>query len=638
MLGIAKAISRSVYTLGQVLKKSPLQSGKTARLYEQGSVFKLTGQILIVAFALSRSLTANADLGTSACDNSADSALSIGRLAATVRAGINVGSHCTNTSGESHAPPGGTDPYGNAATYDFQNGDFRMLLLLPDLAYGTVNGAVNGAKILFLPNSGTTRSVVTVSCPNGTVTGNGTTTPEIKLTAGSNCQLTAVSSLTTAVSYEATLTRTGNVYTVSAGTLKGDVFGGTPVTISTTSANPTTDNRSQQSTQNFINNRTSRFGNNDVGIGGSLNGTGPGDNNDGQNPFTFNLTGTGNNHQGSFSASLNGYLNYHQQQALRQSANAGETAPDISTPIRTPANLWIKGRWTHAEEDRGDIDEKSDFAILNVGADYRWDNDTLFGIMAQVDHTDEESDGLDTKARGTGWMLGPYLVKRLNKTLTADLLAAWGTSSNEINVANAGWDDFDTERWMVEGNLTGSYNRGKWNIKPALGLLYVEETQEAYTDSTNTRIQSQTASLGRLTFGPTVSYTINGANGGTIKPLFGIIGVWDFDAPDINGVGGTTHGTEGLRAKAKLGITVINANGMAIQGVYTYDGIGLNDYESHTGELTVSMPLNTRYLPNGSSLNASYSVTAADLLSGGISQLDNEDIHSGKVSVTLPLN
>ena len=170
-----------------------------------------------------------------------------------------------------------------------------------------------------------------------------------------------------------------------------------------------------------------------------------------------------------------------------------------------------------------------------------------------------------------------------------------------------------------------------------MGLNYFEETQEAYTDNNGFRIAEQTSAVGSLSFGPTVSYTMTGDEGQTIKPLVGLKGVWDFEAPDIVDVNGLAVGTEGLRAQAKVGLSITSAGGTTVQGSYTYDGIGVSDFESHTGELTMSVPISLPGMPKGATLQGSYSLQGSDLFNS-LGSGTGDDVHSGKISVTVPLD
>ncbi len=392
----------------------------------------------------------------------------------------------------------------------------------------------------------------------------------------------------------------------------------------------------QRAIHNFMGTRMRNISSQGPGISGFLDGDGMGGsfNGFGNSPVDFNFSGDLGRHQGYISTSLQQIKNgISESNTLKPNSalSAGHALPNgTKNSSHSPVNIWIKGRWTHSKEDRSDIDEKSDFAIFYLGTDYLLSPDLLVGLMGQFDWSDEKSNSLGVEAKGKGWMLGPYMVTRLSDNVILDLRGAWGQSDNEVNPLGTYWDDFDTERWQVEGNLTGNYQLDNWNIKPAVGLSYFEETQKAYTDNNGFRIGKQTLELGSLSFGPTVTYTIKGADGSYIKPLAGLKGIWDFDSPDIYDANGISRGTEDLRAQVKIGLDICMSNGTSIRGSYTYDGIGTSDFESHTGELSMVMPLKLRGIPDGATLQASYFQNGLDLS-------DNSD-NSAKLSVKIPLD
>ncbi|MEW7978310.1 MAG: Ig-like domain-containing protein, partial [Candidatus Sedimenticola endophacoides] len=371
----------------------------------------------------------------------------------------------------------------------------------------------------------------------------------------------------------------------------------------------------------------------DVLGGGGLNGFFP------DSPMSLNLRGDADHNQGSFSTSLHQFIVSEQRAYARKLASSGGNTAAQATP-RPPANVWIKGRWTHAEEDRGGIDETSNFGIVYVGADYRYSKDLLIGLLGHVDWADwayEKSPGLGVKAEGRGWMLGPYLASRLNDTLTLDMRAAWGRSDDKVNPLGTYWDNYDTERWQFEGHLTGNFEHGRWRITPELGLNYFEEEQQAYTDSNGFRIGAQTNALGSLIFGPTARYTLRETPDGTvIRPLIGLKGVWDFESPDITDVNGTAVGTEGLRAQLKLGVNLRTASGTLFEGSYTYDGIGVSDFESHTGEFIIHWPLNIPGLPEGASLRSSYSLQSSVSIRDALGLGGDSGGYKAGLNLTIP--
>jgi outer membrane autotransporter protein len=96
--------------------------------------------------------------------------------------------------------------------------------------------ATNNVKIKFDSTGFTNENVTTVTCPSGTVTGVGTTLVQVALADGGSCSLFAAATINgTLVSYQAVLSRTGDSYTVGAGTATGGGFGGT-VTLPDTTA------------------------------------------------------------------------------------------------------------------------------------------------------------------------------------------------------------------------------------------------------------------------------------------------------------------------------------------------------------------------------------------------------------------
>ncbi|MES9882751.1 MAG: Ig-like domain-containing protein, partial [Sedimenticola sp.] len=139
----------------------------------------------------------------------------------------------------------------------------------------------------------------------------------------------------------------------------------------------------QQAIQNFAGKRMVMITSQGPGLSGFLNGDGLGGGFNGlfgNSPVGLNFSGDSDHNQGSFSTSLQQFINAetraYSTKLAQNSASAGEQEEGYS-PVKSPANIWIKGRWTKAKEDRGNIDEKSDFGIVYIGADWRYSKDLL---------------------------------------------------------------------------------------------------------------------------------------------------------------------------------------------------------------------------------------------------------------------
>ena len=267
--------------------------------------------------------------------------------------------------------------------------------------------------------------------------------------------------------------------------------------------------------------------------------------------------------------------------AIQAGGQPGDPRPGL--------DAWIKGQWAHVDDET----RKSDLGLLHVGADYLINPSLLVGALAQVDWMVEKDSSAGAAADGLGWMAGPYLVARLDKTLLFDARVGWGQSNNHVDPLGLYSDGFKTDRWLARGQLTGDFRDGNWRFSPEVSAIYFEENQKAYTDSLGVAIPGQTISLGRLMFGPNVSYAFQG-NGFEFEPHVGIQGIWDFDKAEIVDLGsGLAAGSSAaLRARFEAGLSFRLANGASLTGEGFYDGIGASDLSIYGGSMKLSVPLN----------------------------------------------
>jgi len=382
--------------------------------------------------------------------------------------------------------------------------------------------------------------------------------------------------------------------------------------------------KTQQVLQNYAGARIRQMTAQGPVIGGFLSGDGMNGSLNGfiESPLHLNVNG---DNSGSFSTS------FQQLAKFSHNLKANNNNTTMDNPISSPANVWVKGRRSRINDDRGGINDETDFGIIYLGADYRFTDDLLIGVLGQYDWFDSSSQGLGSQAEGDGWMIGPYIVSRLKDSLIMDLRVAWGQSDNKVNPIGTYWDDYDGERWQVEGSLTGDFNKGRCNIAPTVGLNYFKDIQEKYTDNNGFTISEQSTGLGTLSFGPKMTYLADGYDGSRVHPFVTVKGVWDFTAPDIYDVSGIASGTEKFRAQLGFGASVIITQGTNVQVSYTYDGIGINDYESHTADLSAHISLTNTGLPKGSSLSASY-------LLQNVLMLQSEESQGARLELTIPFN
>jgi hypothetical protein len=278
--------------------------------------------------------------------------------------------------------------------------------------------------------------------------------------------------------------------------------------------------------------------------------------------------------------------------SLLQMSQAYAAVADAGPQLAVPAfDVWIEAHFSQYEDDAGDLDGEGHFGILYLGADYLVTPSVLVGALVQLDWTEEASGEDDSSVEGFGWMVGPYLSARITPHLFFDTRAAWGTSDNTVDPFGEYEDDFSTDRWLASARLTGNWNMGNLRITPSVGVTYVEERQEDYTDSLGVLIPEQTVSLGRLAFGPELAYRMLGRDGLVFEPQLSVTGMWDFDNPDVEEVGGLVSAEDDWRAKLQAGFSVRARGGAAVRVSGTYDGIGSSDFSSLGGQIWVNVPL-----------------------------------------------
>ena len=153
-------------------------------------------------------------------------------------------------------------------------------------------------------------------------------------------------------------------------------------------------------------------------------------------------------------------------------------------------------------------------------------------------------------------------------------------------------DSFNTDRWLTTARLTGNWTSGNWRLTPSAAFKYAEEEQGAYTDANGIRITGQTASLGRIEFGPEFGYRWMLADGTLVEPQLALYGVWNFENGGSLLVGDTLVTPDDFTGRLEGGVLVQLPKGMSFRGAAAYDGVGSDDYEAVTGKVWINLPLN----------------------------------------------
>ncbi|TCK98926.1 putative repeat protein (TIGR01451 family) [Shimia isoporae] len=302
------------------------------------------------------------------------------------------------------------------------------------------------------------------------------------------------------------------------------------------------------------------------------------------NPFEFDLTTIGSGNY-SFATSLAAIENSVSQAGLVFGGDAGG-----GTWIENRRwDIWAEGIWQRFE---GGTASSGHFGMLSLGADYVLDRNTLVGAMLQIDDMDNTDSSANSSTKGTGWLVGPYLTKRLSETLYFDGRVAYGQSRNTVSPFGTYADDFDGERWLARAQITGDFDRGNWTIQPNASLAYFQEMQRSYTDSVGVVIPSQTVALGQFSFGPTIKGNFAASGGLAYQPVFALDAIYNFgDTWGTTVTNPNAPQTQGWRGRLKAGVNFTTAGGATFNFSGTYDGIGRSDFEAWGLSFDINIPI-----------------------------------------------
>ncbi|MDZ7737060.1 MAG: autotransporter outer membrane beta-barrel domain-containing protein [Gammaproteobacteria bacterium] len=157
----------------------------------------------------------------------------------------------------------------------------------------------------------------------------------------------------------------------------------------------------------------------------------------------------------------------------------------------------------------------------------------------------EDSD-IDTAYNGgnnetEGFTVAPYAAWLINDILSIDATAGYTSLSydtSRIDNVSGGQitADFDADRWFAAANLNAAMQRDRWLLGSRIGLLYTEETQDAYAETgpnTARIISERQLDLVQFIAGIDAAYSF-----GRIEPYASLYYLNDLSREDGVGAGG----------------------------------------------------------------------------------------------------
>jgi hypothetical protein len=231
-----------------------------------------------------------------------------------------------------------------------------------------------------------------------------------------------------------------------------------------------------------------------------------------------------------------------------------------------PAKLGI---WTQGTASRIVKTEQflkmDGFAYSGVlGVDYKFTPDVVVGVAGSYEHVDLDTGYNRGSYDGSGFSLMPYVGVGLGDGWSWDASVGYGWLNYDVT-RNAGANkaSYDSERFSVSTNLIGFASLGGFMFQPKVGLMYINESQDAYKESgtSGNHVGADHSEFGRATAGSKIGYAF-----GNSIPYIKLYGEWDFLVPEA------TTKSNGQKSEISRG------GGVA--------GLG---YEIHSGGLVASI-------------------------------------------------
>jgi hypothetical protein len=239
--------------------------------------------------------------------------------------------------------------------------------------------------------------------------------------------------------------------------------------------------------------------------------------------------------------------------------------------------LWADVRGTGWNTNTASGDLKGNQVNVTGGITRTLTSDLLVGIVAGYENFNYDVASLTGKLNGDGGTIGVYTAYRFSPTLRADASIAWSSLSYNLS-AGAATGSFNAGRWLISGDLTGTYGFGAFVFEPSLSIFALRENENAFTDSTGTVQAARDFSVGRASVGGKLGYPFM-MWGATLTPYAGIYGDYRFSTDNALPVGVPIMSiTNGWSARLTSGITFSSALGATLGIDGELGGLGSGAY------------------------------------------------------------
>lgn len=245
--------------------------------------------------------------------------------------------------------------------------------------------------------------------------------------------------------------------------------------------------------------------------------------------------------------------------------------------------VWVRGSYATFDQDQAQIASDGDTYTLGGGADWKFSDRFLAGLSLSYLTTDATLTFNNGTMDSDGYSVAPYFVALLgrNKNIALDGAVGIISTQNDVTRANgAVTGEFDSDSWFASSGVSYLINRGKFAFTPRLGVLWLDSTNDGYTESGagGVAVPESDTQLGRLSFGGSIAYRASDR----FTPFVSVIGEYDWETEDYSSfAAGNRPSVEDFGATVGLGASFA----LSERATGTLEGttaLGREDYSSYT--------------------------------------------------------
>jgi outer membrane autotransporter protein len=271
-----------------------------------------------------------------------------------------------------------------------------------------------------------------------------------------------------------------------------------------------------------------------------------------------------------------------QSQSLFAAGNG--TGASAGENMDTRMGAWGNIAYLRSEGDKTNANFESDLMSGMVGFDYRLgsiDMPTFIGIGLGYETADITTSFNRGSIDTTGMTIAPYVSFGLTKVFSIDVVGGYTMLSYDTNrrdpLSSANiTGSFDAERLFGAADLVGGWNMNKWNLGGRVGMSYVQEDQDAYSESNGVSRGQTDIDIASANTGVRLGYAFE-----RIEPYIGGNYSYDFSQSGE----GVYDGRNTVGGSVGLNFTVSPSVSMNVEG----RAGGKEDISTYGGSATLRM-------------------------------------------------